>query len=134
MSDRVKPWLIEAGIGLLVFMAVAIWRGVFGTDDITVVYKGLSDAFFVPGAFMLGIGILSFCASDGMFDIFGYGVKSLKTLFTPFGRDDEHLRYYDYKQEKASRRGKPKYRSMIIGLVFIAGAVVCLLLYNRVSG
>ena len=133
MKKRLLPWLIELGVSLLVFLAVALYRGVFRSTDTAAIYSGLCDAFFVPGAFLVCFGILAFCANGGVFDIFSYGAKSLKVLFTPFGKNKSQ-RYYDYKLEKEMKRQKPKSRLLILGLGFLAAATVCLLLFNSVGG
>jgi len=134
MKKKLIPWLIELGLSLLVFLAVAAYRGVFHETDAAAIYSGLCDAFFVPGAFLTCFGILAFCANGGAFDIFSYGVKSLKVLFTPFGRKEKHQRYYDYKLEKEMKRQKPKPRTLILGLCFLACAAICLLLFNGAGG
>ena len=128
---KVLPCLIEAAIAAAVFLLVAAYRGVFTTSDPAVVLGGLSDAFFVPGALLVCFGLLAFCARGGVFDIFSYGVKSLKVLFTPFGKAEKHQRYYEYKLEKEARRRKPRPGTLYLGLSFVAAAALCLILYNR---
>ena len=133
-NKRVIPWLVEIGLCLLCALAVALRRGVFTAGDLVKVYSGLCDAFFVPGILLFCFGLLAFSARGGIFDIFSYGVKSLKVLFTPFGKPEKHQRYYDYKMEKEALRGKPKPRTLILGLAFMALAGVCLLLFYQAGG
>ena len=133
MNKRWVSWLIELGVSLLVFLAVAAYRGVFRETDAAAVYSGLCDAFFVPGAILTCFSVLAFCANGGAYDIFSYGLKSLKVLFTPFGKD-KHQPYYEYKLEKEAKRQKPKPFTLILGLCFLAAAAVCLLLYNGAGG
>lgn len=134
MKKRVIPWLIELGVSLAVFLAVALHRGVFTAGDKAVIYSGLCDAFFVPGVFLFCFGILAFCAYGGAFDIFAYGAKSLKLLFTPFGKPEKHQRYYDYKLAKEARRQRPKPRTLILGTAFLLAAGFCLILFNQAGG
>ena len=133
MKKKVLPWLIELGLSLLVFLAVALIRGAFTAATPADAYLGLCDAFFVPGVLLTCFGILAFCASGGAYDIFSYGVKSLKTLFTPFGKGRQQT-YYEYKLEKELRRQKPKPYTLIMGLCFLAAATLCLLLFNSAGG
>ncbi|MBQ9289350.1 MAG: DUF3899 domain-containing protein [Clostridia bacterium] len=129
MKKRVISWLIELGISLAVFLAVADYRGVFTSQDQAAIYSGLCDAFFVPGVFLFCFGILAFCAYGGAFDIFSYAAKSLKVLFTPFGKG-KHPRYFDYKLEKELHRQRPKPRTLILGTVYLLAAGLCLILFN----
>lgn len=130
MKKKLLPWVIELGVCLLVFLAIAIYRNAFSATDPAEVYRGLCDAFFVPGVILVCFGLLAFCARGGVFDIFSYAFKSLKVLFTPFGKPEKQQRYYEYKLEKEANRQKPKPRTLILGLAFVAASVVCLILYN----
>ena len=134
LKKKLLPWLIELGLSLLVSALVAVRQGVLTADNPVDIYRGLCDAFFVPGVFLVCFGILAFCARGGAFDIFSYGVKSLKVLFTPFGRKEKHQRYYEYKLAKEMHRQEPKPRTLILGLCFLACAAVCLLLFNGAGG
>lgn len=129
MKKKLLPWLVELGISLAVFLAVAAYQGAFSGGTPAEVYRALCDGFFVPGVFLTCFGVLGFCASGGAYDIFSYGIKSLKVLFTPFGKDRQQ-RYYEYKLEKELKRQKPKPRTLILGLCFLAAACVCLVLFN----
>ena len=129
MKKKLIPWFVELALGLALFLIMAFSNGAFTAGDPADAYRGLCDAFFVPGVLLTSFGILAFCASSGVYDIFSYGVKSLKVLFTPFGKE-KRQKYYEYKLEKDAKRQKPKPYTLILGLCFLAAAVVCLLLYN----
>ena len=132
MKKKAVPYLIEAGIAFAVALLVAWHRGVFSSTDRAQILGGLCDAFFVPGALLVCFGLLAYCARGGVFDIFSYGVKSLKVLFTPFGKG-RHQRYYDYKMQKEANRGKPRPFTLYLGLFFIAAAAVCLVMFNQAA-
>ena len=132
-KQRITPWLIELGLSLAVAAAVAAYRGVFTAQDPLRVYSGLCDAFFVPGALLCCFGLLSFCARGGAYDIFSYAAKSLKVLFTAFGKE-RHQHYYEYKLEKEAKRGKGKPVTLLMGLGFLAAAGLCLVLFNQAGG
>ena len=132
MKKKAVPYLIEAGIAFAVVFLVAWHRGVFSGTDRAQILGGLCDAFFVPGALLVCFGLLAYCARGGVFDIFSYGVKSLKVLFTPFGKG-RHQRYYDYKMQKEANRGKPRPFTLYLGLFFIAAATVCLVMFNQAA-
>ena len=124
------PWLISFGIAAAVFVIFVLSRHIFEKTDPKEIYTILCDGFFVPGAFYTCIGILSFCAQGGFFDIFAYGIKSLGVLLTPFRKPEKQMKYFEYKEMKKATRQKTKPCILITGLVFLGLAVVCLLLYS----
>ncbi len=121
---------LTIGAGILISALVAWRQGAFNADSAQAVYRALCDAFFVPGALLCGLGALVFVANGGIFDIFSYGFKSLRLLFTPFGKDRQQ-HYFEYKQMKAEKRQKPKYYVLKVGLVFLLLAALCLVLFER---
>ena len=126
------PWLIEGGIALAVFGAVAAAKGLFTATEPQQISYILCDAFFVPGIFLFSFGVLAFCAYGGIFDMLAYGGHSLLVLFTPFRSPEKHQKYYEYKLMKEARLQKPKPRTLILGSVFMLLAVVCWVLGERV--
>lgn len=126
-KSKALPYLIAAGAGLIVSALVALRQGFFDAETKAAATSALCDAFFVPGALMVSFGLFSFIAYGGFFDIFTYGFKSLKRLFTPFGKRDKQ-RYFEYRLAKAEKRERPSYAALKVGLVFLALAVVFLLL------
>ena len=130
-DKRWLPWAIDLGIGLVIFFAVAAYRKVFTATEEQVILHGLCDAFFVPGILLVSFGLLAVTARGGVLDMFSYGVHSLLMLFTPFRKPENHERYYEYKLRKAERRKKPKPATVLVGLLFIALAVVCLVMYEQ---
>ena len=68
----------------------------------------------------------------GLFDIFGFGFKSLKYLFTPMKKDPSEGGYYEYVMEKREKRkNKPvPYLFLLIGVAALALAFVFLALWN----
>ena len=125
------PFLIKLGICLMVFLAVASLRGLFTAQEPAEVYRALCDGFFVAGALLTCYSVIRYCARDGAYDIFGYGMKNLKAMFIP--TREVNKRYYDFKQEKAAKRQPFSVNTLILGLCFLAASGVCLLLYNSVA-
>ena len=125
------PWLIEGGIALAVFGAVAASKGLFTAQEPRQSLYILCDAFFVPGIFLFCFGVLAFCAYGGVFDMLSYGAHSLLVLFTPFRKPEKHQKYYEYKLMKDARRQKPKPRTLILGSVFMLLALACMVVGDR---
>ena len=127
------PWVIEGGIALVAFGAVAASKGLFTAQDSRQILYILCDAFFVPGIFLFCFGVLAFCAYGGVFDMLAYGAHSLLVLFTPFRKPEKHQKYYEYKLMKDARRQKPKPRTLILGACFLLLATVCLVMGDRIG-
>ena len=58
-----------------------------------------------------------------------YAVKSFLVLFTPIKKPSEHPNFFDYKEQCAERRGKPRFRMLAVGVIFLVLSVICLGVY-----
>lgn len=128
-SRNALIYWVSLAVSAALFLLVAFNRDLFDLTERTEILSALCDAFFVPGALMVCIGLLSLSAKEGIFDMLGYGFKSLLVLFAPFGKPKKHKYYYDYKQEKAAKRGKMHPGPLMIGIAFLLLAGVCLVFY-----
>ena len=131
-SRNAQRWLqygVSALVGLALSLAVAVSRGLSGSVNLAWNARYLSDGFFVAGLLMTGIGALVLVASTDFFDIFTYGFKSLLVLFTPLKKPREHMNFFDYKQERAGRRGGKQFFLLFTGLAFLLLALACLWVY-----
>ena len=129
---NVKKKLLQYGITAVVGALIAWWvmdiEGLFiieGAPDHTKAI--LCDAFFVPGVLLTLIGALVWVSTTGLFDGLGYAVKTAAHMFLPFIKTQRQS-YYDYKMEKAEKRGSVPYFIMIVGIAFILVASVFLLI------
>lgn len=128
-------WVIVFGIGILIAVSLLLSYDFFHLTEATDIYKAACDAFFVPGILMLSFGLLGVISGEGLFDIMGYGTKSLLVLFSPLKKPEKMERYYDYKKRKAELRKKPRSAQLFIaGAVFMAAAIVCLMMYAAAGG
>lgn len=121
------PYVIWAAAGLILCVSVAWAGGAFSSADPVELFQHLSDAFFIPGALFLALGLLSRIGHTGMFDILSYG---LRVIFSHFTLKKRPASFYDFKQEKQEKRGerwnKP---ALVVGLILFAISVVFLILY-----
>ena len=104
-----KKKLLQYGITAVVGALIAWWvmdvEGLFvitGAPEHTKAI--LCDAFFVPGILLVMIGALVWIATTGFFDSLGYAAKTAVHIFLPFIKT-ERKSFYDYKMEKAEKRG-----------------------------
>ncbi len=131
-SRNAQRWLqygVSALVGLALSLTVAVSRGLSSSVNLAWNARYLSDGFFVAGLLMTGVGALVLVASTDFFDIFTYGFKSLLVLFTPLKKPREHMNFFDYKQERAGRRGGKQFFLLFTGLAFLLLALACLWVY-----
>lgn len=122
-----KKILIWTGTGLALCLSAAGWSGAFKAETAAAAYGKLSDACFLTAVLLAGIGGLSYMASEGFYDIMGYGVKTVWNLFRtgkPLGD------FGDYKEEKAKERRPWKKEALFVGLAFLLLSGIFFLLYR----
>lgn len=124
---------IRYGIGAFICIVLSLlvaWRQGFSLDaDWHWNARCLSDGFFVIGLAAAGFGGLMAIAATDFFDVFRYGFHSLLVLFSSLKSPKDHESYYDYKKERAARRGKPKYTLLLLGLAMLVLSVIFLMMY-----
>lgn len=131
MTDKQKSILTDFLLGLPVVVLVIYLNRNQGYPLIHL----LCDGFFVASVMLLGSGGLVVCRNKGAFDMMGYGVKSLIDLFSTSGRlggAKSQEDYPSYCQRKASTR-KPSTHLLVAGAVYLALAMVCLLIYSFIG-
>ena len=125
---RAAAWLLPGAAGLL----LAWWGyGMSGRAQGESPLRQASDGLFVAGVVLTGIGLLTWISTTGFFDIFGYSVKILWAHISTILRPYDHVRYYDYKAQRAETRGKTRYPVLVTGAVFLLLSAGFLVLYHR---
>ncbi len=130
-----KIKLFRYGIGVAIASLIAVWvmytEGLF--DGIAfptdVVLMILCDAFFVSGILFTLFGALMWIASTGFFDSLSYAVKIALHNFIPTHKW-ERKSFYDYKMEKAEKRGGVTLVPVIVGAVFLLVSAVFLIIWS----
>ena len=111
-------YLITAAVLSVLTVLIAWGQGVFQITDKKFLLGELSTAFFVPGIFALGFGLLILCSNGGAFDIFAYGIMAFFRAFKKDPLDRKYGGYYQYR--KAQREKKRSFWYMVIvGGVFV---------------
>lgn len=130
-GNRLLKYGITAAIGLLMaamYFFSNISLDTVGSVPALYLVLVLCDAFFVPGTFLLMLGLLFWVASEGALDGVGYlGSCLVKTLIP--GKRAEFERYGDYVERKRGSRKKGFGFLCIVGLVFLAIAGVFLAIF-----
>lgn len=118
----------EAAVALM----IAMHQGLDAGQTISMNARFLSDGCFVVGLMMTGVGLLTWVATTGFFDMISYGVvygvRALVGLFGGSRRPNDQT-FYDYKMAKEEKRGAAQYAILISGIAMIALSVLFLALY-----
>ena len=127
-----KKKLIQYGVCGVIGALIAYWvmysKQLFAVEHpLADVYLILSDAFFVPGILLASFGVLLWISTTGLFDSIGFAFRAAAHALLPFIRY-ERITFYDYKMEKAEKRGSVPYFVMIVGAFYILLAVIAAVL------
>ncbi len=126
MKDTAKAFLISLSAGAVASLAVYLLAS--GQD--TGIAQRLCDSFFVSGVLIAGSGGLMFARNEGLFDIFGFSVKSLFGIRLPWQlpQQKEKESYAEYKARKRGQRKSPA-GMLLAGVVYLVLSLVMLLVY-----
>lgn len=126
MKERTRAFLISLVVGALLSLVVYLLAS--GQD--TGIVQRLCDSFFVSGVLITGSGGLMFARNEGLFDIFGFSVKSLFGIRLPWQmpQQQEHENFAEYKARKREKRKSPA-GMLLAGALYLALSVVMLFVY-----
>ena len=133
MSDSQKTRLIKYGAAFGVCAIVAgVYIATHQADMNTTagLYRVLCDAFTVPGIMSILLGALFAVANEGAFHGVGYAVSMAVKALIPGGRAEMES-YGDYLERKDRRKMTGFGFLFIVGGVFMAVALVFLVLFNQ---
>ena len=131
MTARTKS-ILKSGIFAIAVGALVFFTNPQGSGDL---FRRICDAFFTPGALLLGSAGLTWCRNQGAFDLLTYGVTSVFHTHVP-GASIGHARdekedFLTYRDRKAASR-KPPFGTLWVGLVLTALSVVLVVIYELV--
>lgn len=126
---KIFKYLITLLVGLALAAWVAISKGIFSETRAEIIFGILSDAFFVPGVLLLGVGGLIFVSNEGIFDGFTYGIISFIDIFRK-DKQNKYRTFFDYRQSKGERDTSFGFM-LVCGLAFIAISGIMYLLFNN---
>lgn len=131
MTERAKS-ILKSGIFAIAVGALVFFTNPQGSGDL---FRRICDAFFTPGALLLGSAGLTWCRNRGAFDLLTYGVTSVFHTHVP-GASIGHARdekedFLTYRDRKAASR-KPPFGTLWVGLALTALSVVLVVIYELV--
>ena len=91
-----------------------------------------SNTFTIPGVILICVGLLSLISREGTFDTLAYAGRAFIRMFQSGRR---HQRFGDFVMERREKRKEKKSMVapfMVVGGLFVAAAVFCLVMYYQV--
>lgn len=125
---KALKYLIPFLLCAVAVILILVWRGAFARSGKGLIID-LCDAFSVPGAVMLGIGLLVFVTNGGAFDMLAFGVIKLFDLFKRDLTKVKYRTFYDYR-EAQHEKNRSFLNLLIVGGGFLLVGIVFLLIYN----
>lgn len=129
MNDKLKAWMMPIAAGVIIWVLMAISKGLFVSDTAKDCIRHVSDCFAVPGILLSCIAAMSWAGSQGAFDMLGYGTKSFLGLFSKSIRAELPKSYYDYKKQADNKGRKWLVKLLIVGVGFIMISIVFDIVY-----
>lgn len=134
MTDSMKNFLISLAYGgAIVVLAFAISYGqrdnfMFDKGSVDVFLHCLCDGLFVAAVMLLGTGGLKAVRNQGVFDVMGFGMKSVIEWTIPMLRREEKEDLQAYRERKEAVRKSAK-SLLLAGAAYLVLAVICLPVY-----
>ena len=127
MSDSVKKFLINTGIGLVIALLLSILLGVFRAETPVDRVRILCDGFFVAAMGLLCAGGFRWTSNGGAMDGLGFATK---VGIARMRRDFETARqgFGEYQQIQRSKARSPRYL-LLAGLTHLVIAAALYAVY-----
>lgn len=127
---RALPYLISAIFGIVIFLIIIFAKKITSAGETHVVMQILSDACFVPGVLLAGVGLIIFASNGGAFDMLAYAVIRFFDLFKRDVRNKKYKDFYEYREAKKDKKRGMAFM-LIVGAVFIVLASIFLIVYYQ---
>lgn len=127
---KAVPYVVSAVVGMVVFTIIVCTKKIWNYDDGKQVLRILSDAFFVPGVILAGVGLLIFASNGGAFDMLSYAFIRFCDLFRRDVRNKKYKDFYEYREAKKDKKRGMAFM-LVVGVIFIALAGIMLIAYYQ---
>lgn len=131
MKKTILEYSICTAACLLIGFLICVFEGIFGYSESFRILGILCDAFFIPGIFAFGVGVLIFVANNGVFDMLIYGVSCFIGLFKKDPTKRKYATFYDYHVARAERVKTDCLYLIVVGGTFIIIAAILLIFWNN---
>ncbi len=127
---KALPYIITGIIGVAIFITIICTKQIWNEQTTKAVMQVLSDACFVPGVLLAGVGLIIFASNGGAFDMLAYAAIKFIDLFRKDCKNPKYKDFYEYREAKKGRKRGMAFM-LIVGAVFIALAVIFLIVYYQ---
>ena len=130
MKNNKNRWayITYISVAMLVsLVSAALWQLFLETDPLVIV-RILSDCFTLPGVLFIDIAMLGWVSSKGTFDIFGYSMRGLFTLWKKESYYKQES-FYDYRVKKDENRKPFNLPMFLVGIVFFMLGIVMMVVF-----
>ena len=121
MKERKYEIIIAVCGALVLALTLFFLNGIYKAESASELMGGLSDVFLLPGTVLTGVGLISWAAKQGLFDMLSYGTGLFASHFSKVISENMPATFYDYKVKKDE-----KGRSWLKGLTLVG--VCCLVI------
>ena len=128
---KIWKYLITALVGLVGALLILVFKDTFAKTATQKILADLSDAFFVPGVLLLGVGTLLFASNGGAFDMLAFGVIKLLDLYKRDLTKVKYRTFHDYRQAQKEKKRTFDYL-LIVGAAMVVISAVFLILYYKI--
>ena len=125
---KALPYLITATVGIIIFIIIICVKKIWNADETYAVMHILSDASFVPGVMLAGMGLIIFASNGGAFDMLAYATIRFFDLFRRDVRNKKYKDFYEYREAKKDKKRGMAFM-LIVGAAFIVLAGIFLIVY-----
>ena len=134
MTEKRKDLLISLAYGAVIAVigfAVSYSQRdnyTFDSGSADIYLHCLCDGLFVAAVMLLGTGGLKAIRNQGVFDVMGFGMKSVIELTIPMFRREEKEDLQAYRERKEAVR-KSAWSLLLAGAVYLVLSAICLPVY-----
>ncbi len=122
MKKKYIKYILTTIIGVLISLSIFSYKNLLAATNIKDIILILSDGFLLPGVLILGAGLLIVVSNGGMFDIFTYSVKKMRTSkLLGDKKSSDFNSYFDYKKGKEKA---PFGFLVIVGGIFFTLSII----------
>ncbi|MBO5197140.1 MAG: DUF3899 domain-containing protein [Lachnospiraceae bacterium] len=135
IRDRIKEIPIRSYVTTLIFaiagaVIIADYRGAFVGQSQAATMSAVCDGCFTVGILLVCFGLLALTASGGAFDMLGFSMQLLLSLFSKEKRKDKDFYAYSERKKELRKEKAIPMNLFLVGLLFVLAAVVILVVFK----
>lgn len=125
-------YIVQTALGLVLSFGIMSYRGLFNAEGGAEKFMIVSDGFTVTALLFLSVGFLTWTATTGFFDIFGFAIRKGAHALLPGLWQDSSGGYYEYKLKKQEeRKTKGEKSTLLVGVGFLLLGLIMTALWYR---